>query len=100
MIRACVYCGATFEAARSDKRYCGVTCRMRAMRQRAAIAEVPDPPAPSFTMSQDEVLAVVANAHRCASDMSRASAYSEQPLAGALGRVAARFEDALESEGL
>lgn len=98
--RSCDYCGKVYTAQRSTSKFCSATCRSKARHFRQGEPFFLDPAKPDRQLDEREVLSVVMQAHQCASDMSRASRCTQQPLAGALLRVAVRFEDALESEGL
>lgn len=99
MIKRCEICGREFKAQRSTARYCSATCRSRAARGYAYTGEL-RAPAPSASMTEDEVLEVVQRAHAAASDLSRASMLTTSPLCLSLRRAAKRMEDALRGEGL
>lgn len=99
MIKRCEVCGREFKAQRSTARFCSATCRSRAARGYAYAGEL-ETPAPSASMSVDEVGEVVQRAHMVAADMSRASMLSAAPLCLKLRRAAKRIEDALRGEGL
>ena len=93
MIKRCEICGREFKAQRSTARYCSATCRSRAARGYAYTGEL-QAPAPSASMTDDEVLEVLQRAHVAASDLSRAS------LCLKLRRAAKKIEDALRGESL
>ena len=99
MIKRCEVCGREFKAQRSTARYCSATCRSRAARGYAYTGEL-QAPAPSASMTDDEVLEVVQRAHAVASDLSRASMLTTAPLCLRLRRAAKRIEDALRGEEL
>ena len=99
LIKKCEICGREFKAQRSTARYCSATCRSRASRGYAYTGEL-QAPAPSASMTDDEVLEVVQRAHAVASDLSRASMLTAAPLCLRLRRAAKRIEDALRGEEL
>ena len=99
MIKRCEICGREFKAQRSTARYCSATCRSRAARGYAYTGEL-QAPAPSASMTDDEVLELVQRAHAVASDLSRASMLTTSPLCLRLRRAAKRIEDALRGEEL
>ena len=99
LIKKCEICGREFNAQRSTARYCSATCRSRAARGYAYTGEL-QTPAPSASMTEDEVLEVVQRAHAVASDLSRASMLTTAPLCLRLRRAAKRIEDALRGEEL
>lgn len=99
MIKKCEICGREFKAQRSTARYCSATCRSRAARGYAYTGEL-QAPAPSASMTDDEVLEVVQRAHVVASDLSLASMLTTAPLCLRLRRAAKRIEDALRGEEL
>lgn len=99
MIKHCEICGREFKAQRSTAKYCSDTCRKRKERGYAYVGEL-ESPAPSASMSIDEVNEVIQRAHVAASDMSRASMLTAAPLCLKLRRVAKKIEDALRGEGL
>lgn len=99
LIKKCEICGREFKAQRSTARYCSATCRSRAARGYAYTGEL-QAPAPSASMTDDEVLEVVRRAHAVASDLSRASMLTTAPLCLRLRRAAKRIEDALRGEEL
>lgn len=99
MIRRCVICGAEFQAKRTTAKYCSNRCRHMAQRGQAFTGELRAPDV-RLSMTDDEVLAVVGQAHSVASDLSRAAMMTPSPLCLKLQRVSKRLEDALEREGL
>ena len=99
MIKRCEICGREFGAQRSTAKYCSSTCRSRANRGYVYEGE-PLSPAPSASMSVDEVNEVVLRAHVAASDMSRASMLTASPLCLKLRRASKKIEEALRGEGL
>lgn len=99
MIKRCEICGREFAAQRSTAKYCSATCRKRKQRGYAYLGEL-EPPAPSAVMTQDEVLALVQQAHCVASDLSRASMMTAAPLCLSLKSVAEKIEEALRGEDL
>lgn len=99
MIRRCVICGAEFQAKRSTAKYCSNRCRHMAQRGQEFTGEL-QPPDVRISMTEDEVLAVVGQAHSVAADLSRAAMMTPSPLCLKLRRVSKRLEDSLESEGL
>lgn len=99
MIKRCEICGREFKAQRSTAKCCSDTCRKRKERGYAYAGEL-EAPAPSASMSIDEVNEVVQRAHVAASDMSRAAMLTTAPLCMKLRRAAKKMEDALRGEGL
>lgn len=99
MIKKCEICGREFTAKRSTAKYCSNRCRLAAQRGYAYVGEL-QPPAPNAAMSDDEVLEVIQRAHAAASDMSRASLMTTEPLCLSLKKAAKKMEDALRGEGL
>lgn len=99
MIKRCEICGREFRAQRSTAKYCSDACRKRKERGYAYAGEL-DTPAPSASMSVDEVNEVVQRAHIAACDMSRASMLTSAPLCAKLRRAAKKIEDALRGECL
>lgn len=99
MIKKCEVCGREFQAQRKTARFCSATCRSRSARGYEYHGEL-QPPMPTASMSEDEVLGVVQQAHIAASDMSRASMMTSAPLCLRLKRAAKKMEDALRGEGL
>ena len=99
MIKRCEICGREFKAQRSTAKYCSDACRKRKERGYAFDGEL-ETPAPSASISMDEVNDVVQRAHMAAADMSRASMLTAAPLCLKLRRAAKRIEDALRGEGL
>ncbi len=99
MIAKCVVCGREFTCKRKTAKYCSASCRGLAHRATPFHGTV-ELPSALASMSEEEVLQVVNNAHACASDLSRASSYTPAPLCLSLAKVATAFEDALSGEGL
>ena len=102
MIKKCEICGREFAAKRSDARYCSGTCRQRKIRMSRGVPFVGQVEAPSITarMTDDEVAAIIQQAHCTASDLSRASMHTQAPLCLSLKNVAKKLESALRGEGL
>lgn len=99
MIKRCEICGREFKAQRRTAKYCSDTCRKRKERGYAYAGEL-EAPAPSASMSVDEINEVVQRAHVAASDMSRASMLTASPLCLKLRRASKKIEEALRGEGL
>ena len=99
MIKRCEICGKEFVAQRSTAKYCSPKCRKRNERGYAFIGEL-EVPDTTITMPDDDVLAVIQQAHCTAADLSRASLYTPAPLCLKLRTVARKLEGALRSEGL
>lgn len=99
MIKRCEICGREFVAKRSDARYCSGACRVRKARGEVFTGEL-RPPDTTATMSEDEVLSVIQQAHCAAADLSRASLYTPAPISLKLRNVARKLEGALRGEGL
>lgn len=99
MIAKCVVCGREFTCKRRTAKYCSDSCRGLAHRSTPFRGTIEQPSALA-SMSNEDVLQVVHNAHACASDLSRAASYTPSPLCLSLARIAAAFEDALSREGL
>lgn len=99
MIAKCVVCGREFDCKRKTAKYCSNSCRGLAQRATPFNGTIEQPTALA-SMSNEDVLQVLQNAHACASDLSRASSYTPAPLCHSLAKIAAAFEDALRREGL
>lgn len=99
MIKTCEICGREFVAKRSTARYCSATCRKRKERGYAFVGEL-EPPAYTASMPEDDIAAVIQQAHSAAADLSRASMLTPSPLCLSLGRASRRIEEALRGEGL
>lgn len=86
-------------AKRSTAKYCSNRCRLMAQRGAAYEGEL-EPPDVRVSMTEDEVVAVVARAHDAASDLSRAAMLTPAPLCRSLKAVSQKLADALRTEGL
>ena len=92
-------CGREYVAKRSTAKYCSAKCKQAAYRGVAFVGEI-QPPDVRVSMSNDEVLELVARAHDIASDLSRASMLTPAPLCRSLKAVSQKLQDALRAEGL
>lgn len=99
MIKRCEICGKEFVAQRSTAKFCSPKCRKRNERGYAFVGEL-EAPDTTITMSDDDVLAVIQQAHCTAADLSRAAMYTAAPLCISLKNVARKLEGALRGEGL
>lgn len=99
MKKNCDVCGREFIAKRSTAKYCCNRCRVAAQRRHIHPERIIPPPV-NFSMTMDEVSAVIERAHTSAEDLSRASMSTEAPLSHKLGRCAKDFEESLRREGL
>ena len=99
MIKHCEICGREYVAKRSTAKYCSNRCRLMAQRGVVYDGELQAPDV-RVSMSDDEVLELVARAHDTASDLSRASMLTPAPLCRSLKAVSQKLQDALRAEGL
>ncbi len=99
MIKRCEICGREYVARRSTAKYCSNRCRLMAQRGVAFAGEL-EVPDVRVSMTQEEVLALVARAHDAASDLSRAAMLTPAPLCRSLKAVSRKLSDALRAEGL
>lgn len=99
LIKNCEICGSEFVAKRSTAKYCSNKCRLMSQRGMPYTGEISSPDV-RVSMSEDEIVAVVARAHDTASDLSRASMLTPAPLCRSLKTVSKKLSDALRTEGL
>lgn len=100
MIKTCELCGAQYIAKRSTSRFCSTTCRTRNYKGMGAFAGQLTPPRQMIILDNEDVEAIISNAHDSASDLSRASSMTRPPLSESLHRVALDLEQSLRRENL
>lgn len=99
MIKTCEICGCEFVAQRSTAKYCSATCRKRKERGYAFIGEL-ETPDYRASLPDEDVAAIIQQAHNVAADLSRAAMLTPSPLCLSLGRVSRKIEECLRGEGL